>query len=378
MKRTVAAILLTALVLSASIFSSLPKVSATTTPKTALIYGDSLTWESQWQIRTYFATKTGWTNVIHGFPGTAVCDWIPTLSQDLATYHPSIVGIETAGNYTRPCMLDANGNQLAWGSDAFYAKYKADLDTFFATVTATGAKLVFMTAPPMLDPSWNTSIIGLQKVATQLAAAYPGVSVSAGPRNAVSATGVYQAYKPCLTTETAAMGCDVSTGQIPIRTISGIQTGVHLCPTGLTDTFPFACATYSSGEYRFGRAEASTVVTPPAPIRPTVVLSAVSGVEGTSFDFKPTLLYPYSQDLALCYSTADGTALVSAGDYVATSGCFTIPAWTTVGPIISVQTLVDHVTESTAESFKLKIWGWVVPITGTTKTVNGTIKANTT
>jgi hypothetical protein len=365
-----------ALVLVAAVASlAAASASASPTPKTALVYGDSLTFESRYAIANRIALRSGWTVATHAFGGTAVCDWIPWLATDLVTYHPSIVAVETVGNASRPCMLDADGNVLVQGSAAFYAKYQADMNTFAAAVTATGAKLVFIAGPPMLNATWNAAVLGLLGVERKVAASYPGVSVSISPRNAVSAAGVYQATKPCLASETAAMGC--INGQIAIRTNVGLQTGIHFCPTGLDAGYPYACGEYSSGEFPFGGAMANTVVAPPPPIRPTVTMVRVSGVEGSALAFRPSLLLPYSQDLALCYTTADGTATVAAGDYTASSGCFVIPAWTTSGPTITVSTLLDHISEP-SESFKLKVSGWVVPITGNTKTVSGIIKANVT
>ena len=74
------------------------------------------------------------------------------------------------------------------------------------------------------------------------------------------------AAKACFASESAAMGC--SNGQIAIRTVTGIQTGIHFCPDGLQNGYPYSCDMYSSGEYRFGRAIAQMLVTPPAPLNP--------------------------------------------------------------------------------------------------------------
>ena len=239
------------------------------TPKTALIYGDSLTWESSPDAKKLFDAKSGWTAYFHPFPATAPCQWNNWLPQDLATYSPSVVSITTAGNaYSSafPCMVDPNGNPLTIGSDAYYAKYTADLNTFFATVTATGAKVVFFKAPPMLDATRNAAVIKIANIATQLAANYHGVSIAGNIRNALAKNGKYTAYKPCLTTESTQPDC--VNGVIPIRTIVGSQTGLHLCPGGLPTVYPYFCPTYSSGEYRFAKALVNTTVNPPAPILP--------------------------------------------------------------------------------------------------------------
>jgi hypothetical protein len=241
-----------------------------TAPKTALVYGDSLTFESSWAIGQQFATKAGWQYAPHTYPGFAACDFLAWLPNDLATYHPRVVAIETAGNVTRPCMHDADGAQLVAGSTAYYDRYTADLDAFFSTVTATGAKVVFVTAPPMLDAAWSARITQLRVIATGLAAKYHGVSISDIPRNAVSTSGTYVTTKPCLTTELVAQGCGrPAPRRIYVRTVVGSQNGIHLCPDGLAAGYPYPCTTgYSSGEYRFGRAVANTTAAPPKPVMP--------------------------------------------------------------------------------------------------------------
>ena len=83
--------------------------SAATSPKVALIYGDSLTWESYGSIMQNFAGKTGWNPVIHSFPATGPCTWNGWLSQDIATYHPSVIVITTAGNTYNPDVYGAGG-----------------------------------------------------------------------------------------------------------------------------------------------------------------------------------------------------------------------------------------------------------------------------
>jgi hypothetical protein len=133
-------------------------------------------------------------------------------------------------------------------------------------VSATGAKMVFVDDPPFAWAPRDAAVGQIIEIATELAGEYHGVSIVKTARNALSKSGKYTAYKPCLTIETAAMGC--SNGLIAVRTTSGIQTGLHLCPPGLPATFPWYCPVYSSGEYRFGRAIAAAAAHPPKPIAP--------------------------------------------------------------------------------------------------------------
>jgi hypothetical protein len=256
------------LVAFTALFALLPvKHADSLTPKTALIYGDSLTYESSWAISQQFATKNGWTHAVRSFPSTAPCDWLSWLTNDLATYQPSVVSLSTAGGAYTACMKDTNGNQMVPGSQAYYDKYSSDLAQFFSQVTATGAKVVFMKAPPMLDAAANERMNQISNIATQLAGQYHGVSISSVPRNAVSNSGKYTQTKPCLASETAALGCQPD-GKIAIRNTDGL----HFCPTTYTtsSSYPFwwCSSSYSSGAYRWGRAIANTTANPPAPVLP--------------------------------------------------------------------------------------------------------------
>jgi hypothetical protein len=238
----------------------------------ALIYGDSLTWESAPQLVTQFAQHPGWPVRIHAFPATAPCLWDTWLATDLAQYRPTVVTLETAANGygpAFPCMVDANGVRLVDRSQGFFDRYTTDLDTFFATVTAAGARVVYMAGPPMLDPVRDADVARLTTIATALGARYHGVSISTRGRAALSNVGRYTPTKRCATTETVAMGCNPATHRIAVRTIvAGPQIGLHFCPAGLPAPYPWFCATYSSGEFRWARAVVSSTVSPPPPLMP--------------------------------------------------------------------------------------------------------------
>lgn len=204
-----------------------------------LMYGDSLTWESA----NFIQQRMGNEVYVHSFPASAPCQWVTWLDQDLATYHPKVVGIISAGN---PCP----GQTI--GSLAYYFQYEGDLNTMFATATAAGAKVVFFDAPPMLDPARNIAVSEIPAMAQALAANYPAVTISTDVATALSSDGAYTPTMPCLASEGAAEGC--LKHSITIRTTVGLQAGLHLCPAGLASDFPWPCPTYSSGEFRFAKA----------------------------------------------------------------------------------------------------------------------------
>jgi hypothetical protein len=180
-------------------------------------------------------------------PGTAPCDWVPELSSDLASYQPSVVVVATAGYTGAPSQCET----AAQDSSQMLADYQRDLATFAQDVTATSAQLVFVEDPPFLDPGRYASGVQIDADEVSLAYASPHVSVYTSARKAMStATNDYVAYAKC-SKETVAQGCDPSTHLVAIRTVTGPDVGVNLCPDGVIA--PSGCDEYSSGEVRFGK-----------------------------------------------------------------------------------------------------------------------------
>lgn len=243
------------------------------TPKTAVTYGNTLTWESIPNINSWAATKNGWTITPHTFVGTGFCTWNTWLENDIATKNPSIIGVAPMSNPPDPtgadltCGKDANGIAFEVGSPEYYAEFENNVNWFFATATASGAKVVYFESPPVSDPVRNAVLKEQGVRAKVIAGQYHGVSYSKAIFTALSKNGKYTDTKPCLADELALPDC--VDGQIIIRSQSPpIQAGSHLCPGGLPPEYPWFCETYSSGEYRFAKALVNTLVNPPAPILP--------------------------------------------------------------------------------------------------------------
>jgi hypothetical protein len=251
------------LVVVACVLVATPAHATPLPPGRALMVGDSLTYESRFQITAWMKKKVGWTVASHSYGATAPCDWNQWLPNDIAAIHPSVIGVLTAGNTggtVTTCMF------APMGSAAYYAQYRTDLAQFFATATASGARVVFFPAPPFADPARQAAAVQITKIATALAPLYHGVSIA----NTVKATlgnALYKDYKPCIAGETAAMGC--VNGLIPIRTLPPApDAGLHLCPKGLVAGDLGVCSVYSSGELRFGKAVVASLTNPPPPRLP--------------------------------------------------------------------------------------------------------------
>ncbi len=230
-------------------------------PRSALIYGDGIAYESRFAILKWFMLRPQWTVNVLSFGYFAPCDWLRFLPAELGTKKPIVVGMLTAGDTgATPCMKDAAGLAIPLGSDAYYARYREDLDVLFAVITRTGAKVVFFDAPPFANTARSAATERITSIATELAAQYSGVSVSRSVRSALSEDGRYAATLVCLPFETPAMGCDAS-GRIAIRTVPGLpDSGLHLCPTGLKSGTSGDCSVYSSGQFRLAEAMASVLI----------------------------------------------------------------------------------------------------------------------
>jgi len=225
----------------------------------ALLYGDSLSWESafnnahcsrnsRWHTETveaFMAAHRNWRLVVRAVPGAAPCDWLKTLSGDLATYKPDVVMLQTEGDDLTPCMHDpVTGSLYPIASAVLYAKYRSDLDSFFGDVTRTGANMIGVGPIVTNDRKFNRQVIALDQIMIAEAAKFPRSTTTALPRNAVTDNGSFTFKKKCLVSETAAKGC--RNHRIPVRE----PAGMHFCPVGFA--LPAGCPVYSSGAFRFG------------------------------------------------------------------------------------------------------------------------------
>jgi len=226
-------------------FAAIPGSSRAATVRTALLLGDSLTAETA----PAFVAPSGWKLEVLAHPGIAPCDWLTDPHPnfyDYMTKRPSAVIIETAGNYRTNCM-SMRGSYSAAGSSVFLSRYKSALSTIFAIARNDGAAVVLLAPPPLLVPHRDAA---LSAVLTW-ARVTEHVKTAVAPRAAVSRHGAFTETLPCLSTETAMVGC--VRGRIAVRTLDA-KWHLHFCPHVEDITPFFTCAVYSSGETRWARA----------------------------------------------------------------------------------------------------------------------------
>jgi hypothetical protein len=219
-----------------------------------ILYGDSLAFEARDAFALTLQRGNDIEVVDRTFGGTAICDWLDRMRQDLHDLQPVAVVLEFAGNNVTPCV---QGPQGPLTGPALADKYRSDARAATGIFAGAGVRVYWMGAPPILGAQ-----AGDFELIRHVYEAEPGRVTTAtppfGPVEYVDAGGAiveggrFSATLPCLPSEDAADGC--VDGRIPVRALDG----VHFCPVREgpgTDR----CPVYSSGAMRFGLAMAGPV-----------------------------------------------------------------------------------------------------------------------
>jgi hypothetical protein len=212
--------------------SALPRVD---------IYGDSVTWESEFFMVLALGHRADVH--MHVYPGAQICQWFSDMRSTSAA-HPSMVLITEGLWGSRDCD---HTTDLA---------REAQDDAGTAAAIFAQSRVVFSADPVVLNSTEFVQTMGYQNYPKLLAAfrtaaklhknaSFNDAALAVAPKNAFAWT------RPCLSGESASMGC--SNGSIKVRQ----PDGIHLCP--VTPAQPGHCPEYSSGELRW-----ATAVTGPA------------------------------------------------------------------------------------------------------------------
>ena len=218
-----------------------PAAAASGKPK-LLVYGDSVTEDARSQI-SYIASA-GFDVSVNTYGGTSLCDWVPQILQD-AVPGTRLVGIAFTGNTFTPCMRPGG---VIPDDAGIAALYRQSLDQLIPVLNARGVAVMLIGSPPLLalDGStvWPAPNAVYQQAAIDWRAAGADVVYSdAGRLSLTSPDGGWTGTLPCLSFETAAMGC--TNGRIQVRAFDR----VHFCPTG-----DLPCSVWSSGAWRYASA----------------------------------------------------------------------------------------------------------------------------
>jgi hypothetical protein len=225
---------------------SVPVGSPPSIPPRVAFYGDSFGMESAQNFISDVQTAGG-TAFVRTYV-SAPCDWLPEMPTDVASFQPTAVVLEFAGDNFTPCM---SGYPL--GSPQYYAKYQSDMQSAINLLRAAGSDVYLIGIAYDNNTSLNPNVANLNQIYASLAAANTGVNyVDAG--QAVMLDGAFTWTLPCLPGEPC-------TGPSGTNIVRG-PDGSHFCPSG-SDTivgYYAECTVYSSGAFRFAAAMLNPVL----------------------------------------------------------------------------------------------------------------------
>jgi hypothetical protein len=221
-----------------------------------VLYGDSLANES----KTYFQdalAASGITDVsTRTFGGTALCDWLDDMREDVGALRPTSVVIEFSGNAFTSCMHDASDAPLT--GDAYYTKYFDDAEEALSIFAPTGAR-VFFVGTPLSRHAAETQDPNARRLNSLYAQATPfGNSEYVDAGDTVLDHGKWTETLPCLPNEP----CNTTDANGARASVVRAPDGVHFCPAAAAavNGVTGECPVWSSGAYRFGNAMATAVI----------------------------------------------------------------------------------------------------------------------
>jgi hypothetical protein len=183
-----------------------------------LVYGDSLSQESQQYLASYGTVADRF------YGGTAPCNWLANLGSDADSFAPSKVLLQFIGNL--PSCIGGRDPQTA---------YTNDLTTIADFWKSRGVPVVMV-----ISPKTPTDNLAWARQAELNVAADLGLPVNDAGQ-AVMLNGDFRYFLSCLSQEGISQGCGAEVaGEIRVRDPDGVHFGTSN-----------ANHTYSSGASRF-------------------------------------------------------------------------------------------------------------------------------
>jgi len=205
-------------------------------------YGDSLVTQAESDL-SLLANLQHWNASLEDYPGTALCDYLDFMSADAVSARPDVAVIAFSGNALTPCMKGPAGTFLP--QDEVAGRYHESAELAVALFAAEGTQVVLAGGPPFYGSAGESAV---NRAYMAVAAEHPRAAQFADAGAAVAGPGrAWSKTLPCLSFETAAMGC--AGGRIIVRS----PDTVHFCPGQpiVTRTWRMPCPVWSSGAWRY-------------------------------------------------------------------------------------------------------------------------------
>lgn len=208
-----------------------------------IIYGDSLVTQAGPYLEIV-SHALGLEVEPRAIGGTAPCDFVPRIQEDVAAKRVDLAVWAFSGNSVGSCMVGADGKPV--GGQELFDRYRDDTEQ--AIEAAETADVPFILASPPAPHLPGDVWEQLDTVYRQLAASHPRVQY-ADAGVAISPEGKFVDTQRCLPFELripqAREACDAANGMITVRGSDG-----HFCPVSTT-AGTLECTTYSSGAMRY-------------------------------------------------------------------------------------------------------------------------------
>jgi hypothetical protein len=210
------------------------------------LFGDSLGYQAEPYLDTFFTQTHEYAVSNYTYGGTATCDWLSTMARASAE-RPQVAVFVFSGNAFTPCMDGVNA-----GSPQYYDLYTNYTAQAIGIFSAVGAHVFLVGTPVDETPAagWDH----LDDIYRQLAQANPlAVTFVDAGASVETARGGFTWALPCISIEPS---CGPGGSNI-VRS----PDGIHFCSDGTPASRGVTgpCDKYSAGAFRFALAMAIAV-----------------------------------------------------------------------------------------------------------------------
>ena len=206
------------------------------------IYGDSLVTQAEPYLQAV-SRALGLEVEARALGGTAPCDFLQPLQDDLDAHKVDLVVWAFSGNSIGSCINGADGKPI--GGQGLFDKYRADTERAIDAADAAGVPFVLASppAPHLPGDVWEQ----LDTVYRAVAGAHPTVQY-ADAGVAISPEGQFVDTQRCLPFE-QRIPEDAAKPARPMGRSPSHGSDGHFCPAPSTTSLE--CKTYSSGAMRY-------------------------------------------------------------------------------------------------------------------------------
>jgi hypothetical protein len=250
---------------NAAMLSAAPPARlAAASPLRVELWGDSLSAQAATSFSFYLGITRRAVSQTHVFGGTAMCDWLTDMRNEInpanrSGFHPQVAVVQFSGNSFTSCMQDRHHVPLS--GQALISKYAADSVAVIAMFSKAKIPVYFASSPisrPYASQYVDDTPLGVMY--SKLPAAYPaqGLVRFIDAAQAVEWHGHYTDTLPVAVWEKPTGRWADGTKTVVVRQADG----THFCPVpepavkGVVPT----CPVYSGGAARFALAMTGRIV----------------------------------------------------------------------------------------------------------------------